>query len=848
MRLKHEQTKKAEGTVTKLLEHMALLNKEAQARVDINSVEALKLFRDIQELYTLTSSSTEFKEELRVANQQHPNEFGRHVQPVLDQIDALNALISTSIQKIVVAQEQAREAAERAAAERAAAEREAAEREAERLAQIAANQARQTQLLQSFASNLGTVNAAIAIVPDVLKQPPKQSTDASLVELAKGLREAERLLVEAGRISDPMEAVTDARTNLDATYRTINDQPFKGALSTYIQALSNDVATNAPKANNTSQVQTIITQMQGLEAAYNTMRMAEGNPQIGSAELQTAKQKLDEARAAADQLVNKLTVESVANLEAVNSGVRNINSVTDIPDMTEPLIIMASNLSAPAARLEKAENLAKTRDGNTPEAIKVAKAQLAATHGSMDEAFQQSLKRYIDHNSNQVVNKSQQANITQTVVDDMVKQMQGMQAAYEALKFAENSAQPTPSLTEAKLKIDAAQIQINAAQLQVVMTEINPKLDQIEKLNAELKGELTKIDNGLTKELDKQYGVHPEVGQQIESAKEKMKQIAKLQTEIEAKLNANQALLANMAAEKDALDARRQKLKAEYDSNNTALSAHEVTFKQLDGSKLANMYIEKFGNLEFEEDVVAKKVFFRPISFNDPKDRQGVSLECANSSPHYQARFVRDDEVIRSVKVYDYEAQGTKIKSAGLLQQDNRGKVTDFSINLTDDTQRAEVAMRQAQMLMRNWRPGTGEIIISGADPKQAERVYAALLFLKHQTLEHAEKAGIKNHPFNNIKIRSRVEGCDGPAKSWTAGDGLTEAAREKKYYTEKIPKGVREAGFHIGEQIHETAHARMKRETELIRLGQGTPEYNAFAKKNKEEFIAEEGEFKPKN
>ena len=111
----------------------------------------------------------------------------------------------------------------------------------------------------------------------------------------------------------------------------------------------------------------------------------------------------------------------------------------------------------------------------------------------------------------------------------------------------------------------------------------------------------------------------------------------------------------------------------------------------------------------------------------------------------------------------------------GVLEQDFVGKVTDK----TDPTERlteqekALMALKQAEMLLSNYDPSKGAIIIRGreTDAAQANRVCAALLVLKGD---------------QTITITSYVIGCDVP-KPGLFGNRWDEKAFIKAHLPTKV-------------------------------------------------------------
>lgn len=89
---------------------------------------------------------------------------------------------------------------------------------------------------------------------------------------------------------------------------------------------------------------------------------------------------------------------------------------------------------------------------------------------------------------------------------------------------------------------------------------------------------------------------------------------------------------------------------------------------------------------------------------------------------YYEGHIVQEDERI--------VAELTSEQSTVRLEQEQSGKVTDRSSGQLSDLDRQKAALVQAQMVLNNYDPKNGKIVIQGKDPEQAQRVYAALMHL----------------------------------------------------------------------------------------------------------------------
>ena len=92
----------------------------------------------------------------------------------------------------------------------------------------------------------------------------------------------------------------------------------------------------------------------------------------------------------------------------------------------------------------------------------------------------------------------------------------------------------------------------------------------------------------------------------------------------------------------------------------------------------------------------------------------------------YKGDFLKSDQVI----VAETELAPGKILH---LEQDKNGKVVDRSSPDLSVSEKQIAALKQAQMLLNNYEPSKGAIVIRGRDKEQAERIYAAVLhFVKN--------------------------------------------------------------------------------------------------------------------
>ncbi|WP_133127982.1 hypothetical protein [Legionella nagasakiensis] len=129
-----------------------------------------------------------------------------------------------------------------------------------------------------------------------------------------------------------------------------------------------------------------------------------------------------------------------------------------------------------------------------------------------------------------------------------------------------------------------------------------------------------------------------------------------------------------------------------------------------------------------------------PVVFHGKKLEEG---DVIHSVAHFGPRAIR------------VSGAPQQVAGIGRITQDHQGKVSDRSENL-DPKEQQLVAFKMARMLLTNYKPGDGDIILrSDARPPDVDmgnKVYAALLLLK------------QSHPsLKDIKIDSRIPGVTGP-------------------------------------------------------------------------------------
>lgn len=165
----------------------------------------------------------------------------------------------------------------------------------------------------------------------------------------------------------------------------------------------------------------------------------------------------------------------------------------------------------------------------------------------------------------------------------------------------------------------------------------------------------------------------------------------------------------------------------------------------------ANMLMQVQGSLSshFTDAVVGSKTAESSQDIN-PKPGNTVLNQENNSEnkTKYKGIHLSKGQYIESKATFDPNRTAR-------IRQDYNNRVsdhTDYNKNRLSSDEKSLVALKMAKMMMTNYYPKGGKIIISGTDPDMGHKVFASLLLLK------------KNSPeLKGVKIESRVPGCEGP-------------------------------------------------------------------------------------
>lgn len=371
------------------------------------------------------------------------------------------------------------------------------------------------------------------------------------------------------------------------------------------------------------------------------------------------------------------------------------------------------------------------------------------------------------------------------------------QAAKEHLEQRNNEIKPvTEKKDEINQKLTELNNEFNTFKTQ---EEINQKITAIQKLIEEQNQRIESVqqlpyfehDNKLQEKVKEAKEAIKQNEQAIEEIKEKQKKLQEIveglqeakKEFIEVTKKRNQLLDDVKQFKKSdtaVADERRQideqlttaldKMKKEKrKAQENALNGSEIYTKNFQEAKKAlervasrefktkiekeasnvNILMQVEGTLSnFTDTVVTKKedaVNQEPNRTVDT-DRTTIQQE-NNTTARYKGIRLSEGQYIQSKATFDSG-------KVGVIAQDYKNRVTDHSKqDELSDQEKNQVAFKMAKMLLANYDPAKGPVIISGKDKDMADKIFASLLLIKQNSPEE----------FKDLKIESRVPGCTGP-------------------------------------------------------------------------------------
>lgn len=219
-----------------------------------------------------------------------------------------------------------------------------------------------------------------------------------------------------------------------------------------------------------------------------------------------------------------------------------------------------------------------------------------------------------------------------------------------------------------------------------------------------------------------------------------------------------------------------------------------------------NFFMERVGVHSEFTDTLVKANAAAAVAGGAPRGPQGaVSIGTLNDEDVYFERVkLEPGDKIKSTITFPSVVTGSTNPQTGQrvmsgprnaeLVQDDKGVVTNMTTVPLKADEKAKLALKQAEMLLTNYTPGSGKIVIRGGSDhaEEAKMVYAILLMLKDNP----------NRPeLQNLEIESYVPGCQGPVVG-----GL-----KSKFQSEKAAMASATKAF-----IHEALHGVDKEGKEI--------------------------------
>jgi serine/threonine protein kinase len=240
-------------------------------------------------------------------------------------------------------------------------------------------------------------------------------------------------------------------------------------------------------------------------------------------------------------------------------------------------------------------------------------------------------------------------------------------------------------------------------------------------------------------------------------------------------------------------------------TSSSVVSSVQQDATTVPSRKVRMLLVEQEGILEFTEGRVAANKFKENLPVPPEQLHPGNELVAVKmNTAYYQGALIGRDEVVRASKDYTDPEDPTN-KAVGLLVQDCTGKITDFSSGSLSQEQKSEIAFKQAQMMLANYRKGDGDLIVRGKNVEQANMVFAALLVLRNA------------HPdLKQIKIKCWVPGTTGPEYAWHTRDSVAESNFIKQYLPAQTLTA--EAPV-IKQQIDQLTTARQRRFKDMYQI-----------------------------
>ena len=238
------------------------------------------------------------------------------------------------------------------------------------------------------------------------------------------------------------------------------------------------------------------------------------------------------------------------------------------------------------------------------------------------------------------------------------------------------------------------------------------KTPDVEAKIREIKEFLEKEENKVTEESAKDH------------AESKLKEINQLNKQFQTLLQELKSLNPeySLEEEKQGIIDNAKKFSEEADQVVKKYNAHEA---KIDDMNFIAVHTNNPFGFGYKKMDAGENIFAHAgQQGKNPEAASELAQEKADeieSAPVYKGHLIKKDEAIVATKAYDDKAKG-------ILKQFPNGKVSNFSEGPLSNENKNEIAMQQVAMLVANYNPDKGKIILRGHDKEMVKKVYAGLL------------------------------------------------------------------------------------------------------------------------
>jgi len=551
----------------------------------------------------------------------------------------------------------------------------------------------------------------------------------------------------------------------DNNLRQLQREAAKKRIELSLPNIASEIKTNLFKAENIATLRDLL----GQEAFGNLSTSAHWNSSVVGGEptltddvltgiqRDLSQENLGNIYTKLETVEGSLTDEKTASMRAVLAAITDdAKTIKKAKDELAPFFESYNNLQK---ELEKDEHAGKLDLHGNAE----SRARIDALRGQA-EALQALIPPKMDILNRVVQAKSaevlEQLRLSNVPPPKKVKALHRLLTTAEKSSVELNDAFELEKMSGEAIAEDITQAH-KAAEKALIQLKMTTYAAEANELHAKIE-EITNKLNGADKDL-----LAHQKREKLALASQHLEQLQKVSDKTS---NAHDAISVDLlsAEERAEINAKADAIKTFADEDKSLVLPMVKQFKK---PKVATTFMESESNqtLNFTDEVVIKGKDFRanlPLPNAEELASEGrTSIKFGIDPEQVLFKGVRLEEgdVIRSTANFQtVTAEGGPgpIKK-GILVQDHRGKVTDWTdpAQHLSNSQKAEMAIKQAKMLLVNYRPGCGAIIIKCADKEQGQRLYAAVLLLKKGNPELNKLEVISNDvegPGGNFLTRGR--------------------------------------------------------------------------------------------